>query len=93
MTGKKVVLVIKNLKTEQNDCSNLQRFVTMFCEERYSVFATWFSFSVNKKKKKYKAKFSTNLILKKRPTKIILEGEKPMRKNVVAIDNVLRGKL
>ena len=41
------------------------------------------------KRKNYKAKFSTNLILKKKPTKIILEGKKPMRKNVVAIDNVL----
>ena len=40
-------------------------------------------------KKNYKAKFSTNLILKKNPTKIILEGEKPMRKNVIAINNVL----
>jgi hypothetical protein len=37
----------------------------MFCEERYGAFATSFNFSVNKKKKKYKAKFSTNLILKK----------------------------
>jgi hypothetical protein len=51
------------------------------------------AFQLIKRKKNYKAKFSTNLILKKRPTKIILEGEKPMRKNVVAIDNVLRGKL
>jgi len=65
----------------------------VFCEERYSAFATWFSFSVNKKQKNYKAKFSTNLILKKKPTKIILEGKKPMRKNVAAIDNVLWGKL
>jgi hypothetical protein len=40
-------------------------------------------------KKNYKAKFSTNLILKKKSTKIILEGKKPMRKKVVAIDNVL----
>jgi hypothetical protein len=31
-------------------------------------------------KKNYKTKFSTNLILKKKPTKIILEGKKPMRK-------------
>jgi len=31
-------------------------------EERYSAFTTWFSFSVNKKQKNYKAKFSTNLI-------------------------------
>jgi hypothetical protein len=51
------------------------------------------AFQLIKRKKNYKAKFSTNLILKKRPTKIILEGEKPMRKNIVAIDNVLRGKL
>jgi hypothetical protein len=48
----------------------------VFCEERYSGFATSFSFSVNKNKKNYKAKFSTNLILKKKPTKIILEGNK-----------------
>jgi len=65
----------------------------VFCEEKYSVLTSWFSFSVNKKKKNYKAKFSTNLILKKKPTKIILEGKKPMRKNIVAIDNVLWGKL
>jgi hypothetical protein len=38
----------------------------VFCEERYSAFTTLFSFSINKKlKKNYKAKFSTNLILKK----------------------------
>jgi hypothetical protein len=66
----------------------------VFWKERYSAFAIWFSFSVNKKQKKnYKAKFSTNLILKKKPIKIILEGKKPMRKNIVAIDNVLWGKL
>ena len=53
------------------------------------VFAIFFSFYVNKKKKNYKAKFSTNLILKKKPIKIILEGKKPMRKNIVEIDNVL----
>ena len=47
------------------------------------------SFLLIKSKKYYKVKFSTNLILKKKPTKIILEGKKPMRKNVVAIDNVL----
>jgi hypothetical protein len=46
------------------------------------------TFQLIKRKKNYKAKFSTNLILKKK-TKIILEGKKPMRKNVVAIDNVL----
>jgi hypothetical protein len=47
------------------------------------------TFQLIKRKKNYKAKFSTNLILKKKPTKIILVGKKPMRKNVVAIDNVL----
>ena len=57
---KKVVLVIKNLETKQND---LQQS-TVFCEERYNAFATSFRFSVNNKKN-YKAKFSTNLILKK----------------------------
>jgi hypothetical protein len=46
------------------------------------------AFQLIKRKKNYKTKFSTNLILKKK-TKIILEGKKPMRKNVVAIDNVL----
>jgi hypothetical protein len=40
-------------------------------------------------KKNYKAKLSINLILKKKPTKIILEEKKSMRKNVAAIDNVL----
>ena len=40
------------------------------------------------KEKNNKAKFSTNLILKK-PTKIILEGKKPMKKDVAVIDNVL----
>jgi hypothetical protein len=47
------------------------------------------TFQLIKRKKNYKAKFSTNLIFLKKPTKIILEGKKPMRKNVVAIDNVL----
>jgi hypothetical protein len=47
------------------------------------------AFQLIKRKKNYKAKFSTSLILKKKPTKIILEEKKPMRKNVVAIDNVL----
>ena len=47
------------------------------------------AFLLIKSKKNYKAKFSTNLILKKKSIKIILEGKKPMRKNIVAIDNVL----
>jgi len=46
-------------------------------------------FLLIKRTKNHKAKFSTNLILKKNPTKIILEGKNPMRKNIVAIDNVL----
>jgi hypothetical protein len=37
------------------------------------------AFQLIKRKKNYKAKFSTNLILKKKPTKIILEGKKLMR--------------
>jgi hypothetical protein len=47
------------------------------------------AFQLIKGKKNYKAKFSINLILKKKPTKIILEGKKHMRKNVATIDNVL----
>jgi len=46
------------------------------------------AFLLIKSKKNYKAKFSTNLILKK-SSKIILEGKKSMRKKIVAIDNVL----
>jgi len=62
----------------------------VFCEERYSGFATSFSFSVNKKKKNYKAKFSTNLILKKKTNKDNFgRKQKPMRKNIVTIDNIL----
>jgi len=66
-------------------CSNLQCFV-----RKDTVFSPHdLAFQLIKRKKNYKAKFSTNLILKKKSTKIILEGKKPMRKNVVAIDNVL----
>jgi hypothetical protein len=43
---------------------------------------------VNKKQKYYKIKFSTNLILKKLD-KDNFGRKKPIRKNVVAIDNVL----
>jgi len=45
MTEKKIVLVIKNLEIEQN---NLWQS-TIFYEERYGIFITWFSFFVNKK--------------------------------------------
>jgi len=66
-------------------CSNLQCFV-----RKDKVLSPHdLVFQLIKSKKQYKAKFSTNLILKKKPTKIILEGKKPMRKNVAAIDNVL----
>jgi hypothetical protein len=45
------------------------------------------AFYLIKSKINYKAKFSTNLIFKKKKaTKIILEGKKLMRKNVAAID-------
>ena len=85
MTEKKVVLVIKNLRLNKMICSNLQCFV-----RKNTVLSPHdLAFQLIKSKKNYKAKFSTNLILKKKPTKIILEGKKPMRKNVVAIDNVL----
>ena len=64
-------------------CSNLPCFV-----RKNTVLSLHdLTFQLIKRKKNYKAKFSTNLILKKK--KIILEGKKPMRKNVVAIDNVL----
>jgi len=66
-------------------CSNLQCFV-----RKDTVLSPYdLAFQLIKSQKKNKAKFSTNLILKKKSTKIILEGKKPMRKNIVAIDNVL----
>jgi len=66
-------------------CSNLQCFV-----RKDTVLSPHdLAFQLIKRKKKFKAKFSTNLILKKKLTKIILEGKKPMRTNVVAIYNVL----
>jgi len=66
-------------------CSNLQCFV-----RKDIVFSPHdLAFQLIKNKKNYKAKFSTNLILKEKPTKIILEEKQPMRKNVAAIDNVL----
>jgi len=66
-------------------CSNPQCFV-----RKDKVFSPHdLAFLLIKNKNNYKTKFSTNLILKKKPTKIILEGKKPMRKNIVAIDNVL----
>jgi hypothetical protein len=40
-------------------------------------------------KKNYKAKFSTNLILKKIDKDNFGRKKKPMRKNVVVIDNIL----
>jgi len=57
-------------------CSNLQCFV----RKKTVLSSHDLAFQLIKRKKNYKAKFSTNLILKKKPTKIILEGKKPMRK-------------
>jgi len=66
-------------------CKNPQCFV-----RKNTVFSPYnLVFLLIKSKNNYKAKLSTNLILKKKPTKIILEGKKPMRKNIVTIDNVL----
>ena len=63
-------------------CSNPQCFV----RKDTVIFPHDLAFLLIKK--------NTSLILyqlniKKKSTKIILEGKKPMRKNVVAIDNVL----
>jgi len=63
-------------------CSNPQCFV----RKDTVIFPHDLAFLLIKK--------NTRLILyqlniKKKSTKIILEGKKPMRKNVVAIDNVL----
>ena len=66
-------------------CSNLQCFV----RKDTTLLPHDLAFQLIKSKKNYKAKFSTKLIIKKKPTKIILEGKKPMRKNVATIDNVL----
>jgi len=53
-------------------CNNLQCFV-----KKDTVFSPHdLAFQLIKSKKNYKTKFSTNLILKKKPTKIILEGKK-----------------
>jgi len=38
----------------------------VFCEERYSDFATWFSFSVNKKQKKLQSLILYQLNIKKK---------------------------
>jgi len=52
-------------------CNNLQCFV-----RKDTVFSPHdLAFLLIKSKTNYKAKFSTNLILKKKPTKIILEGK------------------
>ena len=64
-------------------CSNLQYFV------RKNTVISPHDLAFQLIKKNYKAKLSINLILKKKPTKIILEEKKPMRKNVAEIDNVL----
>jgi len=67
-------------------CSNLQCFI-----RKYTVFLPHdLTFMLIKSKKNYKTKFSTNLILKKKTNKDNFgKKKKLMRKNVVAIDNVL----
>jgi hypothetical protein len=61
MTKKKVVLVIKTWRLNKMICSNLQCFV-----RKDIVFSSHdLAFLLIKGKKNYKAKFSTNLILKK----------------------------
>jgi len=65
MTKKKVVLVIKNLRLNKMICSNLQCFV-----RKNTVLSPHnLAFQLIKSKKNYKAKFSTNLILKKKTNK------------------------
>jgi hypothetical protein len=57
-------------------CSNLQCFV-----RKDTVLSPHdLTFQLMKRKKNYKAKFSTNLILKKKPKKIILKGKKTHEK-------------
>jgi len=57
-------------------CSNLQYFV-----RKDTVISPHdLAFQLIKSKKKNKAKFSTNLILKKKSTKITLEGKKTHEK-------------
>ena len=87
---KKVCWWSKTYRLNKMICSNLQCFV-----RKDTVLSPHdLAFQLIKSKKNYKAKFSTNLILKKiKWIKIILEGKKPMRKNVTAIYNVLWGKL
>jgi len=66
-------------------CSNQQCFV-----RKDTVLSPHdLAFLLIKRKKNYKAKFSTNLIFFKKTNKDNFGRKKPMRKNVVAIDNVL----
>jgi len=46
--GKKNCVGDKKLK----DWTKMRKNQLVFCEKKYSAFATWFSFSVNKKQKK-----------------------------------------
>ena len=81
--GKKSCVGDQNLETEQND---LQQSI-VFCKERYIASPHDLAFLLIKSKKHYKIKFSINLILKK--NKNNFGRKKLIRKNVVAIDNVL----
>jgi hypothetical protein len=65
MAEKKVMLVIKNLRLNKMICSNLQCFV----RKNTMLSPHDLAFQLIKSKKHYKAKFSTNLILKKKTNK------------------------
>jgi len=66
-------------------CSNLQCFV-----RKDIVFSPHdLAFLLLKSKKNYKGKLSTTLTFFKKTNKDNFGRKKPMRKNVVAIDNVL----
>jgi len=70
-------------------CGNLQYFVrkNTILSLHDLVFCYMIGFSINKTRKNYKVKLSTNSILKK-STKIILEKQS-MRGSTVAIHSVL----
>jgi len=76
-------VIKKTLRLNKMSCDNPQCFVM-----KDIVFSSHDLAFVNKKQKYYKIKFSTNLILKKLD-KDNFGRKKPIRKNVVAIDNVL----
>ena len=61
MTEKKIVLMIKNLRLNKIICNNLQCFL----RKNTMLSPHDLAFLLIKRKKTYKAKFPTNLMLKK----------------------------